>query len=83
MAEKDIIEIINNAEVEKLIEAGKRIGSTDYAVRFFYSAKHPKFYMNEEALRHALRREATQNAFGRADIIREVLTSEQRWLTNG
>ena len=71
--EKNVIDLINNASVSVLLKVGKRIGCTDSAVKYYHNKKHSKFYKNKEALRHAIRREASLNAFDRRNVIKEML----------
>lgn len=75
-SKKSVIDLINEASVKSLIRAGKAINSTDYAVRFYYNKRHKQYHLNQDALRHALRRAASTNAFNQAEIIRIVLEAD-------
>ncbi len=52
----DFIELTRRLPDKILLEVGKIIARTDYAVRFFKNKGHPKFYHNREALERAVRR---------------------------
>ena len=52
----DFIELTRRLPDKILLEVGKLIASTDYAVQFFKNKGHPKFYHNREALERAVRR---------------------------
>lgn len=52
----DFIELTRRLPDKILLEVGKLIASTDYAVQFFKNKRHPKFYHNRETLERAVRR---------------------------
>lgn len=54
---KPVPELINELPIRTLLKIGRAVRSTDYAVRFYYKKEHPKFHLNKEALRKAIRRE--------------------------
>jgi hypothetical protein len=72
-----IEEVINELSVKTLLRIGKRVCSTDYAVRFYYIKQHPKFHLNKEALRHAIRRAWAQGAFKHREQILGILEDEE------
>ena len=55
------------------LEKKKKWNDTDYAVRFYYNKHHPKFYRNQEAFRHALRRCVVFNAFDHKETLIRML----------
>ena len=67
---------IQDAPIEDLLYVGRLVCSTDYAIRFFKNKNHPKFYKNEEAVRHAIRRAYSQGAFDHAKQIGDALFDE-------
>jgi hypothetical protein len=71
-----IEEVINKLPVKTLLRIGKRVCSTDYAVRFYNNKQHPKFHLNKKALRHAIRREWVQGAFKYQERILDILEDE-------
>ena len=52
----DFIELTRRLPDKILLEVGKLIASTDYAVRFFKNKGHPKLFHNREALEKSVRR---------------------------
>ena len=71
-----MIKKINNLPIKKLLELGKKVCFTDYAIRFYYNKKHPKFHLNKEALKHAVRRAYSIGAFNHRDIIQNFISGE-------
>ena len=70
---KPIEELINDLPVRTLLKIGKRVCSTDYAVRFYYNKQHPKFHLNKKALQHAVRRAWAVGAFNHKKQILDIL----------
>lgn len=68
-----LINAINTFPISKLMPAAKLVCSTDYAVRFYNNKNHPKFYRNQEAFRHALRRCVAFNAFNHKETLIQML----------
>ena len=56
-----------------LIAIGRRVCSTDYAVRYFKNKGHPKFYKNRNALEKSIRRAYARGAFQHRAQIVEIL----------
>ena len=73
---KPVVDIINDLPVRTLLKIGKRVCSTDYAVRFYYNKQHPKFHLNKEALKHAIRRAWAVGAFNHQEQVIDILEDE-------
>ena len=73
---KPIEELIDELPVRTLLKIGKRVCSTDYAVRFYYNKQHPKFHLNKEALKHAIRRAWAVGAFNHQEQVIDILEDE-------
>lgn len=69
---------INTFPVSRLLPIARVVCGTDYAVRYYYNKNHPKFYKNEEAFRHALRRCVATNAFDHCQQIIDYLNLEDK-----
>ena len=67
------VELISQLSSETLIELGKLVCRTDYAVRFYNNKKHPNFYRNRELLEKAIRRTYAINAFNHREQIIDYL----------
>jgi len=74
--DKPIEQVINELPVKTLLRIGKRVCSTDFAVRFYRNKRHPSFHLNKEALRHAIRRAWAQGAFNHREQILDILDDE-------
>ena len=72
-----LINAINTFPISKLMPAAKLVCSTDYAVSFYNNKRHPQFYHNQEAFRHALRRCVAFNAFNHKETLIRMLDLEQ------
>jgi hypothetical protein len=59
----DMIQLIESLPVYVLLKLGRRVASSDYAVRFYRNRQHPKFHLNRPKLRKALRRAWGEGAF--------------------
>lgn len=75
MVGMDFNDFTRPAPVTALLAIGKRIASTDFAVRFYYNKQHPDFHTNREALEKAVRRAWAQGAF---EHRRQVIELVQR-----
>ena len=73
---KPVEAVISDLPVKTLLKIGKRVCSTDYAVRFYYNKQHPKFHLNKEALKHAIRRAWAVGAFNHQEQIIDILEDE-------
>jgi hypothetical protein len=63
-----------------LIAIGKRVCSSDFAVRFFKNKGHPKFYQNRDALEKSIRRAYAIGAFQHRAQIVEMLEDNMQSL---
>lgn len=66
---------ITNGPICKLLEIGKGIHSTEFAVRYYRNPRHPMFHNNKDALRHALRKEFSNASHWRKHYFFDVLFS--------
>lgn len=66
-----LMELLTDKE---LLEIGRKVCSTDFAVRFYHKKYHPKFYKNRSALLHAVRRAFAVNFPEKKQYIREKVT---------
>ena len=67
------LELINKLSEKVLLEVGKYVCSTDYAVRFYKNKEHPKFYKNRASLEKAIRRSYGMGAFNHRETILDYL----------
>lgn len=75
---KPVEEVINELPVKTLLRIGKRVCSTDYAVRFYNNKNHPQFYHNKEHLQQAIRRAWAVGAFEHREQILDILEGSSR-----
>lgn len=73
---KPVEAVINDLPVKTLLRIGKRVCSSDYSVRFYYNTQHPKFHLNKETLKHAIRRTYTIGAFNHKEQIIDIVVEE-------
>ena len=66
-------EYISKLSDETLIEIGKLVCGTDYAVRFYKNKSHLKFYKNRGLLEKAIRRSFAMGAFDHRETILDYL----------
>lgn len=69
----DFISLVPTLNIELLLKIGKRICSTDYAVRFYYNKNHPKFYKQKDLLIKAIRRAYSMGAFNHREQAHEIV----------
>lgn len=68
-----IINLINSAPIYVLLEIGKYVARTDYAICYYNNPKHPKFYREKEKVRKSIRRAYGIGAFDHREIIERML----------
>jgi hypothetical protein len=71
---------IKRASSKSLLEIGRDVAGTDYAVRFYNNENHPKFYKNDDAVRKAINRAFAMGAFNHREQISEHFYSETDYL---
>lgn len=71
--DQEFIKKTKTCTIECLLEIGKNICPTDFAVRFYYNKNHPKFYKQRPRLEKAIRRAYTQNAFNHKQQAEEIM----------
>lgn len=72
----DFNDFSKKVPVAVLLAIGRRIASTDYAVRFYDNKQHPKFHTNREALEKAVRRAWSLGAFEHRGQVIELVQRE-------
>ena len=73
----DFVELTKRLPDKTLLEVGKLIANTDYAVRFFKNEGHPKFYHNREALEKSVRRAWDFSVFYGGERVVDYLVRNQ------
>jgi hypothetical protein len=68
--------VINELPIKILLKLGRRVCFGDRAVRFYYDKQNPKFHLNREALRHAIRRSWAIGASQHREQIICILSDE-------
>ncbi len=66
-------EFLGSLSDEVLLEIGRRVASTDFAVRFYNNPKHPKFHQNSRELVRAVRRAWAVGAFDHREQILDAI----------
>lgn len=59
--------------VKWLLKAGRASSSSDYAVKYYYNKKHPKFYKQKRELLRSVRRAWHENAFNHRERIEAAI----------
>ncbi|PGP18645.1 hypothetical protein COA01_23165 [Bacillus cereus] len=75
------LDALEKVSIECLLELGKRIASTDFAVRFFNNKRHPQFYRNKEALLKAVRRSYGVGAFEHREQAHQIMEKYEHYFT--
>ena len=66
-------DLVDDLPIYVLLKLGRRVCSSDYAVKYYYNKKHKMFHCKKKVLRKAIRRAWGIGAFEhRFDIIREL-----------
>lgn len=77
---KEFVELVDDLPIWLLLEMGKRVAPTDFAVRFYYDKRHPKFHLNRKSLRKAIRRAWSRGAFEHPEQLCEMLFESENHL---
>ena len=67
--EKEVIAFIKTAPIYELLEIGKRLCPTNFAVKYYYNKKHPEFYKNRVLLEKAIRKVWANDGFKHREFI--------------
>jgi len=79
----DFVELTKHLPDKTLLEVGKLIANTDYAVRFFKNERHSKFYQNREMLEKSVRHGwAFSNSFGGKRVVDYLVRNQSEILKN-
>lgn len=77
MNNNEFVDLTKTVPVSVLLEIGKRIVPTDFAIRFYRNKNHPKFYNNRFALEKSVRRAFEIGAF---DHRRQAMDILERYI---
>ena len=73
MKDHEFLKLTEKMKISTLLAIGKRIASTDYAVRFYYKKNHPKFHLKREQLEKSVRRAFGIGAFNHKEQAIDIL----------
>jgi hypothetical protein len=68
-----IIDAVNFSTYNVLLEIGRTVAPSEYAVRFYDDSKQPRFYKNEERLRDTIQRVISISSFNHWEQVVYIL----------